>query len=350
MAFEKPTLRELVDRAKSDINARLPGVDARLPASVLGVIAHVIAGGVHGLYGYQDYIARQILPDTADSEFLDRHASLWGMSRKPAAPAVGNITIYGTDATEISVGMQLQRADGKLFAVAETTRIDGTSATVQVVAVDGGSDSNTDAGVELTLVEAVAGLESKATVAEGGLSGGTDVETDSELRERVLQRMRTPPRAGTAADYVAWALECDGVTRAWCMPNAPLEGQVTVYIASDQAGIFPNETLLDTVQEYIDGLRPVTAEVFVVSPIKKQINIVINGLSPDTDTVRGAVKAAISDFLFNVATPGGTIFISQLRAAISGAAGEVDHVLVSPTENIICSTGELAVLGDVTWQ
>lgn len=225
MAFEKPTLRELVDRAKSDINARLPGVDARLPASVLGVIAHVVAGGVHGLYGYQDYIARQILPDTADSEFLDRHASLWGMSRKPAAPAVGNITIYGTDATEISVGMQLQRADGKLFAVAETTRIDGTSATVQVVAVDGGSDSNTDAGVELTLVEAVAGLESKATVAEGGLSGGTDVETDSELRERVLQRMRTPPRAGTAADYVAWALECDGVTRAWCMPNAPLEGR-----------------------------------------------------------------------------------------------------------------------------
>ena len=46
----------------------------------------------------------------------------------------------------------------------------------------------------------------------------------------------------------------------------------------------------------------------------------------------------------------GTIFISQLRAAISGAAGEVDHVLVSPTENIVCSTGELAVLGDVTWQ
>ena len=125
---------------------------------------------------------------------------------------------------------------------------------------------------------------------------------------------------------------------------------MTVYIASDQAGIFPNETLLDTVQEYIDSLRPVTAEVFVVSPIKKQINIVINGLSPDTDTVRGAVKAAISDFLFNVATPGGTIFISQLRAAISGAAGEVDHVLVSPTENIVCSTGELAVLGDVTWQ
>lgn len=82
---------------------------------------------------------------------------------------------------------------------------------------------------------------------------------------------------------------------------------MTVYIASDQAGIFPNETLLETVQEYIDNLRPVTAEVFVVSPIKKQINIVINGLSPDTDTVRGAVKAAISDFLFNVATPGGTI-------------------------------------------
>lgn len=350
MAFEKPSLRDLVERAKSDINARLSGVDARLPASVLGVLAHVVAGGVHGLYGYQDYLAKQILPDTADSEYLDRHASLWGMSRKPAAPAVGNITINGTDGTEIAVGTQLQRADGKLFAIAETTRIDGTSAIVQVVAVDGGSDSNTDAGIELTLVEAVAGLESKVTVTAGGLSGGTNVETDNELRERVLHRLRTPPRAGTASDYEAWALECDGVSRAWCFANAPLDGQVTVYIASDQAGIFPNETLLQTVQEHIDNLRPVTAEVFVVSPIKKQIDVVINTLSPDTDAVREAVKSALSDFLANASSPGGTIFISQLRAAISGAAGEVDHVLVSPTSNIVCQTGELAVLGDVTWQ
>lgn len=350
MAFEKPGLKALVERAKSDINARLPGADARLPASVLNVLAHVVAGAVDGLYRYQGYIAEQILPDTADSEYLDRHAGFWGLSRKAAAPAVGKVVVKGTTGTELPVGAQLKRADGKLFSVAAGVRLTGDSDTADVVSVEGGTACNTDEGVELTLVEAVVGLEAKATVAAGGLTGGTDEETDDALRERVLSRMRQPPRAGTEADYVAWALECDGITRAWCFGNTPTDGCVTVYVVADQAGIFPNATMLEAVQSYIDEERPVTAKVYVVSPIRKELNVVIEGLSPDTDVVRASVKTAINDFLANSSWPGGTMLVSQLRGAISDAAGEVDHVLVSPTTNVTCAAGELLVLGSVTWQ
>lgn len=350
MGFEKPSLKTLVDRAKSDINARLPGADARLPASVLNVLAHVIAGAADGLYRYQDFIAEQIIPDTAEAEYLERHASLWGLSRKAAAPATGLITVKGTSGTEVAVGAQFKRSDGEIYTVVETVRLSGASADVEVVSVNGGLTCNADAGTELTIVEAVAGIESKATVGAEGLTGGTDEETDDSLRDRVLARMKQPPRAGTESDYVAWALECDGITRAWCYGNMPSDGCVTVYVVADQAGVFPSSAMLETVQTYIDSVRPVTAKVYVVSPIKKTLDVVIEGLSPDTDIVRSAVKTAVSDFLANSMRPGGTMLVSQLRGAISDATGEVDHVLISPTANVSCGIGELLVLGDITWQ
>jgi uncharacterized phage protein gp47/JayE len=65
------------------------------------------------------------------------------------------------------------------------------------------------------------------------LTGGTDQETDDELRLRVLTRIRQPPMGGDADDYVAWALAVPGVTRAWCSPLEMGIGTVTVRVMCD---------------------------------------------------------------------------------------------------------------------
>ena len=65
------------------------------------------------------------------------------------------------------------------------------------------------------------------------LDGGTDEETDEELRARVLRRIRQPPMGGDAYDYVAWALAVPGVTRAWCSPLEMGIGTVTVRFMMD---------------------------------------------------------------------------------------------------------------------
>ena len=49
------------------------------------------------------------------------------------------------------------------------------------------------------------------------------------------------------------------------------------------------------------------------------------------------------------AIPGGTLLVSHMREAISIAAGENDHALVSPAGNVTCLPGELATFGGVTW-
>ena len=52
---------------------------------------YAVAAQVYSLYVQADWAGRQVLPQTAEGEFLDRHAQLRGITRKEAAPATGVI-------------------------------------------------------------------------------------------------------------------------------------------------------------------------------------------------------------------------------------------------------------------
>lgn len=56
-------------------------------------LAETWSDSLTAVSGQQQYIARQILPGTADAEQLDRHAALRGVSRKPAQRAAGLATV-----------------------------------------------------------------------------------------------------------------------------------------------------------------------------------------------------------------------------------------------------------------
>ncbi len=87
----------------------------------------------------------------------------------------------------------------------------------------------------------------------------------------------------------------------------------------------------------------------VVAPIAVPLNFTISGLNPSNQTVKDAIAAELADLLAREAAPGGTILISHIREAISVAAGEYDHVLTSPSANVTHTTGQIAVMGTITW-
>ena len=90
MAFQRPTLAELVERISADLTSRLSLAGAVLRRSVIFVIARVVAGAAHMLHGHIEFLSRQIFPDQSEAEFLVRHASLFGLTRNPATFANGN--------------------------------------------------------------------------------------------------------------------------------------------------------------------------------------------------------------------------------------------------------------------
>lgn len=349
MPFARPTLAELIERNQAEMESRLPGADARTRRSNLAVLARVNAGAAHGLYGYIDWVARQVFPDTADAENLDRWASIWAVSRKAPAFAVGTLTFTGTVGAVIPQGSVL--VFGELeFAVDADVTLAAGSGTGAVTALEPGVASNLPAGAALAFISPVAGVSAAATVAAGGLVNGADAETDAALRERLLDRIGQPPEGGAAHDYIAWALQVPGITRAWVYPEELGAGTVTVRVVSDTAaaGLIPSAPKIAEVQTWIDARRPVTANPTVVAPIAAPLNMSIQ-LLPSSQAIRDAVTAEIADLLRREAVPGGTILLTHLREAISIAAGETDHVLISPVANVTHATGLIAVPGVITW-
>jgi uncharacterized phage protein gp47/JayE len=353
MPFDRPTLAELRDRIRRDFNARLPGADALLRQSNLSVIADVLAGLSTLHYGYQIWLSQQLFPDTAETVFLERWASIWGLTRREATAAAGAIAVTGTAGAVVPPGAEFQRLDRVRYQAPDgaTLAADGT-ATVAVVAEVAGSSGEALAGTGVTTVGALAGVVAQATVADPGMAGGADAETDAQLRTRLLARIQTPPMGGAASDYVDWALEVPGVTRVWVAPQEQGPGTVVVRFAMDDAahlnGI-PTPADVALVQAHLDEVRPVTAQVIVLAPIPRTIAITIATLTPDTPTVRTAVTAELTDTLYRNGAPGAVLYVSWLWEAISLASGERHHRILDPPGDVTLAAGELPILGPITY-
>lgn len=348
--FSRPSLQNLIDRAQGDIEASLPGTDASLRRSNLNVLAGLIAGVSHGLHGHMAWLADQVIPDTAEVEYLDRWATLWlDQPRKAAAAAIGNVTFTGTSGTLIPSGTSLIRADGVEYTTNADATLSGGTVTAAVTAVEAGAAGNAIAGVAVTLTTPIAGVTSAATVASGGLAGGSDTESDDDLRVRLLARIKEAPHGGASGDYVNWALEVAGVTRAWVYPQELGIGTVTVrFVRDDDVSIIPDAGEVTAVQTYIDALRPVTAQLTVVAPIAVALDFTI-AVTPNTTAVKAAVEAELTDLLRREAEPGGTILLSHIREAISIAAGETNYTMTAPAADVTHTTGQMATMGTITW-
>ena len=351
MPFDRPELGTLITRGQADTAARLPGVDPALRRSLVSVLSTVRAGSAHGLYGYLDWLAKQLMPDTAELEHLDRWALIWLTEpRKAATAATGQASFTGLNGSAIPTGTLLLRADGLEYVTTQEVLVAAGVATAPVQAVAAGVAGNADPGILLNLVSPVSGVQPQAS-ATAGLTGGADAETDDSLRARLLLRIRKPVRGGASDDYVSWALDyAPGVTRGWTAGQELGDGTVTFRFVMDgtYADGIPQAEDVAMVQAVLDTLRPVTANLYVVAPIPKSLGLAIR-LTPDLASVRAAVEAELRDLLLSEAVPGGTILISHVREAISIALGETDHVLLTPTEDVVCAAGEIAVVGDIDW-
>lgn len=407
MAFSRPSLTELVDRIQEDFRSRLTLASPILRRAMVYVLARVIAGAVHLVYGFLVFLSRQVFPDLSEEEYLLRQVAIYGITRTAAAFATGNVIVHGTNATVVPIATALLRAEGARYTtnaevtIATLTAWAGTTAyavgnlrsnggniylataagtsagsggptgtgtaitdgtvtwryiaagtaavSVAVTADLAGAEGNSDLGIALAFESPIAGANAVATVSAGGVAGGADQETIAALRTRLLDRLRYPPHGGSAEDYVTWAKEVAGVTRAWCYPLEGGAGTVTVrFVRDNDASLIPDAGEVTAVANYIATVRPVTAVVTVAAPTAVPLNFTIH-LVPDTTATRAAVTAELADMLLRTAEPGNTTLLSQVRGAVDEAAGLTDWSVTVPAADVTHTTGQLATLGVITW-
>lgn len=354
MPFETPTLAQIIAGQESDLYLELQG-EAPFPASDRLVLSRVVGGVAHGLYGFLAYKARQANPATADDETeMERHAAWWGVERKQATAARGTVIApVGSAGTVVPAGMVLQTAEGVQVLLSASVELSADAPTeAAAFAVLPGVAGNLPGGAKLRLAETVTGVSGEWQVSPEGFALGTDIESLPRLKSRLADRVRQPPRGGALHDYRAWALAVPGVTRAWVRDNWVGRGTVGVMIVNDEApGLEPGPALVAAVQAYLaDPVRlPPGAEPFALAPTFRPVSFRIAGLSPATPEVRRAVKDSLQRLILAEAKPGGILLVSHMREAISTAAGEYDHALLSPSANIAHESHEMAVYGSVEW-
>ncbi|WP_449102181.1 baseplate J/gp47 family protein [Pseudomonas extremaustralis] len=344
MSFETPSLPVLISRTQGDL------ASDSLRRSDAQVLARTLGGTAFGLYGYLDWIAEQILPDRADEETLERVALLrLNQPRNPAQPAEGPVSFSAAAGAVLDVDVVLQAGDGRTYKVTTgVTTVAGLNTTT-IEAVDAGTLGNADPGLTLSLVQPVAGVTNTFTVLAPGLAGGIAKESVESLRGRVVRSYRVIPHGGSAADYETWALEVPGVTRAWCRGSYMGPGTVGLFIMRDgDVDPVPNPTQLAEAKAYIEPLRPVTAELYVLAPVRVPVPYTIHAV-PDTSAVRAGIQAQLIDLHEREAGLGETLLISHIREAISGSSGETDHQLTVPAANVVPATNQLLTFGGITW-
>jgi uncharacterized phage protein gp47/JayE len=325
------------------------GVDARSPQSVLAVLSRVQAMGAFDLYLQLQRLAAELFPDTATEE-LARHAGVWGVARRAAAPARGAATFTGANGVAVPAGLLLSIGASRFVTTAGGV-IAGGSLTVPVEAQEAGAQGNLPAGTGLALVTPLAGLSPQAAVvAPPGLSGGVEEEELEAWRARLLERIRRGPPYGQRGAYAAWARAVPGVIAAEERPGWVGLGSVGVVVATGSAlaPTAPTPAELARVQEALDAQRPVTALALAVPATIVPLDLTIR-IEPDTAAVRGAVVEGLRLFLAREPGIGGVIRRSRLSEAISAASGEFAHRLDIPAGDVALGPTGMATLGTITW-
>ena len=261
------------------------GQQARALAGLIGEVLSAAEGAdldaVPGVYTDANGVTRtrnssKALDDWAETLGLPSNsASSYG--RKAAqAGQNGAGTAYGTPAVIVSTGAQLTDPSGTITVKLRTgfTIPGGGSSAVILDAVTTGTSGNLPAGTVLRWSSPPPGLTATVTLTTA-ISGGVDVEADVDLALRLVRRLRSPPKGGTAADIREWAETAEdgagalvGVVRAYVYPLRDGVGSADVVPLLTGTGQSrdPGATKATQIQTWIDDLRIATDSIRVVRP------------------------------------------------------------------------------------
>lgn len=289
---------------------------------------------------------------TCSDEYIDLRAGEVGCYRRAGNKAVGELEVYGTGT--IPAGSLFQTAEGIRFVAVSDTSVEG-SGTIAVEAYRAGAEGNVPAGTITKIpinIPLFTGCNNPSAMYDG-----FDEESDDELRERALQRVRYPAASGNPRHYISWCLEVVGVgavrvQRCW-------NGAGTVKIVVIDSNFEPaNEELLERVTEKVEAERPIGAEVTIVSaePVTITVSAKIRG-AVDVDAFRSSVEA----YLVKLANQSLTTYegneyldyvsIAQVGRYIlqSGADDYSELKLNGAAENVPLGFSDLPALVEVTF-
>lgn len=318
----------------------------------MAVRLYAVAAQIYALYVQADWVNRQCFPQTAEGEYLDRHAQLRGLERREGTAAEGVIR-FSTDSapqTDLSIpaGTVCMTAGLVRFQTTEAGTIAAGSTWTEVPAqaLEPGAAGNVAAGTIRAMAVAPVGV-SQCTNPQG-FSGGAEAEGDEALRARVLETFQRMPNGANAAFYEQGAMSFPQVAAAAVVSRPRGVGSVDVVVTTS-AGV-PDGTLLAELQDYFEQRREIAVDVLVRAPqvhevaVSAQIRAAANR---DEEAVAEAVEQAVNSW-FDGRLLGKNILRAQLGSLIYGVDGVENYVITGPQADVEVEDDVLPVLDSLS--
>lgn len=303
-------------------------------------------------------IIKLIFPMFAYGEWLDYHAQIRGISRRPATASSGTLQLTVTKNTNIPVGSQFSTAsvDGQPSVVFETTQEkfnlpEGTTE-VSVKCTQTGTVGNVIAGTVIFKLSQLSGVT--AVTNPEAITGGTEEEDDDSLRARIvsLDQSQSVSYVGSVADYKRWSLEVPGVGGVTVIPAQDDSGLVTLVI-TDSNGDPANEEICQNVYDYIMSpadpelrLTAPNVKLSVIPPTITELSIsatVEVGTGSSLEAIKTAFIEAVQAYL-DTARSDGEVRYTQIGKILAGVPGVYDYdalTLNSGSTNISITNTQL---------
>lgn len=313
---------------------------------------YAVAAQVYALYVQADWVARQAFPQTAEGEWLERHAQLRGLERKPATAAEGVVRFIAGEGDssprEIPQGTVCMTAGLVRF---ETTRpgwveAGELTAEVPVRALEPGTAGNVSAGAVSSMAVAPMGIASCTNPQP--FTGGTDGEGDGSLRTRVLDSFKRLPNGANAAFYQQGALSFEQVAAAAVIPRPRGVGSVDV-VPATLAGL-PGLELLEELQTYFEQRREIAVDLRVRAPETVRVDLAVK-VEPQEGQDRGQVLAKVEMALRGTFTGemlGQDVLRARLGHIIYSCDGVANYAILAPAADVPVGEDVLPVLGRLT--
>ena len=259
---------------------------------------------------YVDRAGKQDLLKYSYGAYLDNLAAMKGIAREPAKAAKAKIrfTLSGLRTEPVSIAAGTRVTDGEVyFETLNYAEILAGEENVDVLCqclTEGKTGNNLPVGTIRVLVDPIPYV---ATVANTEItSGGTDIEDDDSLRERVYIAPSKYSVAGPESAYEYWVKTfnssiSDVLVHSEDIGSAPYTVQIEFIMAG---GELPNESMIMGLQDFLynEQIRPLTDKVIVKAPdtvgYKIDVKYFVNRSdSGKASTIQAEVGAAIDEFI-----------------------------------------------------
>jgi len=315
------------------------------------------------LFAYRESVLRGAVQDAgkqnllafARAPMIDYLGELLGVFRLAAASATIDVDFTltpGSGALVIPQGLRIRSTDGKavFLLIAPVTVAPGAvSASGKFIAQLAGTFAN---GYAIGAVSVIMDPQPYLTAVTNttASNGGSDQESDDELRERIRLAPSSFSTAGPTGAYKYFARSAHpsiidvGV-------DMPVAGTVNVYPLSTLGMPTPVQ-VLDAVDDALSAetVRPLSDTVNVISPTPLDYSIDVQIViyeAADQPAVEAALNTALQEYADQRSKQlGMDIMLSQLIRVANDLADIYDVIIVSPGADVI--TGSPSVVTNCT--